>query len=111
MKHIIKIAEIINAEVVTRNTVESIEKRLNHEDEYLFDMSGVKHISRSAADEFFNVAHCDYHVVLVNMEPFVKKMMDVVSIGRFKTRDRNEEHDEVIHCPDMESLSKCLLSL
>jgi anti-anti-sigma regulatory factor len=110
MKHIIKISEFINTDVVTRKTVENIEKTLNREDEYLFDMTGVTYISRSAADEFFNVAHCDYHVVLVNMEPFVKKMMDVVSVGRFKTRVREDEYDEVIHCPDMESLSKCLLS-
>lgn len=109
MKSIIKIAEKIGSEINTRRMVEIFEKELSHENEYLFDMSGVSFISRSAADEFFNIAY-DFRVVLANMEPFVKKMMDVVSIGRFTPRKYDKKRLKVIHCDDMETLSKYLCS-
>lgn len=110
MKNIIKIAERIGTEISTRRMVELFERDLSHDDEYLFDMSGVSFISRSAADEIYNIAYCDYHVVLANMEPFVKKMMDVVSVGRFSPRKHDDERLKVIHCKDVETLSKLLCS-
>ncbi|MCQ2195211.1 MAG: hypothetical protein MJZ28_09720 [Paludibacteraceae bacterium] len=111
MKHIIKISDSLGNELSTRLIIENFAKTLTKEDEYLFDMSGVSFISRSVADELFNISFCDYHVVLANMEPFVQKMMNVVSVSRFKTRDIKQDDIEIIHCETIKDLSDCLLSV
>lgn len=111
MKHIIKISDKLGGEISTRLMIEDFAKTLTKEDEYLFDMSGVSFISRSAADELFNISFCDYHVVLANMESFVQKMMDVVSVSRFKPRDLKQEDVEIIHCKTIKDLSDSLLSV
>ena len=75
MKQIINIQEKFGAELHTRQVVERLAASLNVADSYLLDMSGVMQISRSAADELYNLTHGDMSVDLINVEPFVEKML------------------------------------
>ncbi len=83
MKQIINIQEKFGAELHTRQMVERLAASLNAADSYLLDMSGVMQISRSAADELYNLTHGDMSVDLINVEPFVEKMLSAVKLGRF----------------------------
>ena len=75
MKQIIKIQEQYGAELHTRQMMERLAASLVPTDEYLLDMSGVEQISRSAADELYNLTHGNIRVELINLEPFVEKMI------------------------------------
>ena len=87
MKQIINIQEKFGAELHTRQMVERLAASLNATDSYLLDMSGVMQISRSAADELYNLTHGDMNVDLINVEPFVEKMLSAVASGkRARTR-------------------------
>ena len=72
---IINIQEKFGAELHTSQMVERLAASLNVADSYLLDMSGVMQISRSAADELYNLTHSDMSVDLINVEPFVEKML------------------------------------
>jgi hypothetical protein len=61
-------------------------------------MSGVMQISRSAADELYNLTHGDMSVDLINVEPFVEKMLSAVKLGRFLPRQRSTTDTPIIHC-------------
>ena len=78
---IINIQEKFGAELHTRQIVERLAASLNAADSYLLDMSGVMQISRSAADELYNLTHGDMSVDLINVEPFVEKMLSAVKLG------------------------------
>lgn len=68
--------------------LEQLSQSLSSENEYLIDMEGVNQISRSAADELYNIQHSNNKVYIVNMSPFISRMMDVVTKGRFFPRKR-----------------------
>ena len=108
MKQIIKIADLYGSEVRTRSVMERFGLTLSKENEYLLDMSGVELISRSAADELYNILHSDIRVEVINLTQFVQRMMDAVTLGRFQPRDLPTEQSDIINCPDMESLHRFL---
>lgn len=110
MKHILKIAEIIGTEFRTRKLVEELSAYLKIEDEYLFDMSGIELISRSAADELYNLTH-KYKVEIVHMTSFVQQMYDAVMIGRFTPRNHIDNDVTFVKCKDMSDLHKCFLMI
>jgi hypothetical protein len=95
---IIDIQEKFGAELHTRQMVERLAASLNAADSYLLDMSGVMQISRSAADELYNLTHGDMNVDLINVEPFVEKMLSAVKLGRFLPRQRSTTDTPIIHC-------------
>ena len=95
---IINIQEKLGAELHTRQMVERLAASLNVADSYLLDMSGVMQISRSAADELYNLTHGDMSVDLINVEPFVEKMLSAVKLGRFLPRQRSTTDTPIIHC-------------
>ena len=95
---IINIQEKFGAELHTRQMVERLAASLNAADSYLLDMSGVMQISRSAADELYNLTHGDMSVDLINVEPFVEKMLSAVKLGRFLPRQRSITDTPIIHC-------------
>lgn len=57
MIQIINIQERYGAELHTRQFIERLAASLNPADTYLQDMKGVQQISRSAADELYNLMH------------------------------------------------------
>ena len=95
---IINIQEKFGAELHTRQMVERLAASLNVADFYLLDMSGVMQISRSAADELYNLTHGNMSVDLINVEPFVEKMLSAVKLGRFLPRQRSTTDTPIIHC-------------
>ena len=110
MKKIIKIKEIYGQELHTRQTIERMAASFLPEDSYLLDMQGVEQISRSAADELYNLTHGSSRVDLVNLEPFVEKMLSAVTIGRFLPRVHTPSNTPIIHCNTISSVIRHLES-
>ena len=108
MKQIINIQEQYGAELHTRQMMERLAANLQPENEYLLDMSGVEQISRSAADELYNLTHSDMHVDLINIEPFVEKMLSAVTKGRFLPRQHTAGDMPIIYCSTISSVLKQL---
>lgn len=108
MKHIIKLYEKFGKELRTRQMMEHLSSELTVGDEYLFDLSGVEQISRSAADELYNMAH-DFSVEIVGMNEFVQKMYDAVTRGRFIPRQLRLSGTPVVQCKDMKDVEKFLM--
>ena len=98
MKHIINIQEQFGVELHTRQMIERLTASLNQKDSYLLDMQGVLQVSRSAADELYNLIHSSINVDMINLEPFVEKMMSAVTKGRFFPRKHSSEDIPIIHC-------------
>lgn len=103
MKQIINMQKQYGAELHTRQLIERLVASLKDEDEYLLDMSGVLQISRSAADELYNLIHGSKRVDLINLEPFVEKMLSAVTLGRFMPRTRQNLDMPIVDCSTIES--------
>ena len=110
MKHIINIQEQYGAELHTRQMMERLAASLDANNEYLLDMSGVEQISRSAADELYNLTHSDIHVDLINLGPFVEKMLSAVTKGRFLPRKHSAGDMPIIHCATIGSIQRQLMA-
>jgi len=110
MKQIINIQEQYGAELHTRQMMERLAASLEPTNEYLLDMSGVEQISRSAADELYNLTHSDMHVDLINLEPFVEKMLSAVTKGRFLPRHHSAGDMPIIHCATIGSVQRQLMA-
>lgn len=85
-------------ELHTRQMVERLSASMNVEDDYLLDMRGIEQISRSAADELYNLTHGPKRVEIINIEPFVEKMLSAVTLGRFLPRRRISTDLPIIEC-------------
>lgn len=109
MKKILNIKEYCGSELRTRQMVEHLAQTLQNDIDYLFDMSGVEQISRSAADELYTITH-ERHIEVINKTPFVQKMLDAVILGRFQPREKSVSETPIIHCTTMSSLSQCLMA-
>ena len=83
--------------------MERLEESLHPEDEYLFDLQDVETISRSAADELYNI-RIKHHIEIVNMSSFVQKMFDAVVLSRFRPRQHDAIDIPIIECPDLQSV-------
>ena len=103
MKEIINMHKLYGAEMHTRQVVEKFAASLSKENEYLLDMKGVCQISRSAADEIYILTHSDKKVELINLEPFVEKMLSAVTLGRFLPRKHLDRSTPIIDCTTIES--------
>ena len=55
MKQFVKMKDISGEAIHTRLVVEQFRDTLSADNEYLIDMDGVERISRSAADELYNL--------------------------------------------------------
>ena len=105
MSHILlKLQELYGDQIRTRKNMENLSATLQSDNEYLFDLEGVNFISRSAADELYNMLHSDRKIALIHAEPFVQKMIDAVTMGRFFPRQRPTTSMPIIECPTIESL-------
>ena len=80
------------------------------EDDYLLDMSGIQLISRSAADELYNLTHGSKRVEIINLEPFVEKMFSAVTLGRFLPRHHTSTDLPILECQTIEQVAQQLTS-
>lgn len=108
MKYVIKLTEEFGKKLRTRQMMERLSSKLTQSDEYLFDLTGVEQISRSAADELYNIAH-DYKVEIVGMTEFVHKMYDAVTRGRFMPRQHSPSGSPIVECKDMKDVERFLM--
>ncbi|MBR5434105.1 MAG: hypothetical protein IK117_06695 [Bacteroidales bacterium] len=108
MKHILKMKDLYGSEIRTRAVMEQFATTLQNGDEYLLDMQGVELISRSAADELYNILHGTKNVEIINQSEFVAKMMDAVTLGRFQPRNRSVGKTPIIVCNDLNAIIKHL---
>ena len=98
MKQVINMLEKYGRELHTRQMMERLSASLSAEDDYLLDMRGIEQISRSAADELYNLTHGSKRVEIINLEPFVEKMLSAVTLGRFLPRRRTYTDLPIIEC-------------
>lgn len=110
MKQIIKIYDKFGAELHTRKMMEKLKASLVEGDEYLLDFENIEQISRSAADELYEITHSSQKVEVINMTPFVQKMYDAVTLGRFLPRNLTHSSTPIVHCETLEKVSQCLLA-
>lgn len=110
MKNILKLQKIYGTQIRTRMSMERLRTMLQPQDEYLLDLAGIEFISRSAADELYNILHQGYNAEIVHAEPFVQKMLDAVTMGRFLPRQRPATSMPIIYCPTIESVQQQLMA-
>ena len=111
MKQIINMQERYGRELHTRQVIERLSASLNAEDDYLLDMRGIEQISRSAADELYNLTHGPRRVEIINIEPFVEKMLSAVTLGRFLPRRRSSTDLPIIECQTIGQVTQQLTAL
>jgi hypothetical protein len=110
MKQIINMQERYGRELHTRQVIERLSASLNAEDDYLLDMRGIEQISRSAADELYNLTHGPKRVDAINLEPFVEKMLSAVTLGRFLPRQRMSTDLPIVECKTIVQATQQLTS-
>ena len=98
-------------ELHTRQMVERLSASMHVEDDYLLDMRGIEQISRSAADELYNLTHGPRRVEIINIEPFVEKMLSAVTLGRFLPRRRSSTDLPIIECQTIGQVTQQLTAL
>ena len=98
MKQVTNMFEKYGKELHTRQMVERLSASMNAVDDYLLDMRGIEQISRSAADELYNLTHGPKRVEIINIEPFVEKMLSAVTLGRFLPRRCTSTDLPIIEC-------------
>lgn len=109
MKQVINMMEKYGKELHTRQMVERLAASMNVEDDYLLDMRGIEQISRSAADELYNLTHGPRRVEIINIEPFVEKMLSAVTLGRFLPRRRTSTDLPIIECQTIGQVTQQLM--
>ena len=107
----LKIKDIYGFEIKTRRMMEDFANTLSFDNSYLLDFEGIEQISRSAADELYNIISDHPSIKVVNMSPFVRKMFDIVTISRFSPRERTISTSEIIKCNTIEELSDYFATL
>ena len=111
MKQIIKLSEQFGTRIHIRAQVAAFEKTLSPTNSYLLDFSGIEIVSRSVADEFYTLVQFGKaRREMYNMSDFVRKMYDAVTYGRFVPRNLQYSFDEIVVCPNMESVRRSLRS-
>jgi hypothetical protein len=111
MEKIIKLAEVISTDIRSRANAEILKNQISSGNDIMLDFEGVTFISRSFADELYNLTeHVNANVGMCNMCPLVKNMLAAVADGRSKKRVHNVTDDDIYICNDMESLSRILLA-
>lgn len=109
MKQILKLQERFGSELRTRLMMEELSVSLTDTDEYLLDFQGIEQISRSAADELYNLLHSEKKVETINMNSFVHRMLDAVTLGRFQPRQRSNA-TPIIHCLTLQHVAHVLMA-
>ena len=107
----ISIKDVVGTDVRSRISLDAVKALMTHGGEYVIDMEGVTSISRSVADELYNLQQ-DYGAVLFEHQTeFVQRMMRIVWEGRSKKRVREEEDVEMMDMTSIEDFSRYLLSI
>ena len=107
----IRVKDIIGAEVRSRIPIAALKEAIARDGCYDIDMAEVTFISRSFADELYNLQLDHTHVQFINAQGNVKKMMEVVWKGRKKKRVRTQADVKTVDLTSIEDFSNFLLSI
>jgi hypothetical protein len=111
MKNIVYVAKVLSTDIRSRANAEIIKKYISSDSNVVLDFTEVTFISRSFADELYNIvqlSHCK--VDLQNTCQLVDNMLKAVSNSRSKKRVYHNTDDDIYICKDMESLARVLLA-
>lgn len=105
----IRVAEICGTEVLSRANVRKLYEHIGDETESI-DMSGVKFISRSVADELCNISDRFPALKFDGMTDDVAMMLGIVRKGRGVKRDYTSKAkvSMTFNCKTMDDLRKAL---
>ena len=112
MDKVFKISELISPDIRSRasaNIIRSIIDGLN--DRIVLDFANVTFISRSFADELYNVLKEHSNLTLANESDFVKSMLTAVKQGRENKNRLINDTSEVKEIKDMKSLELFLSTI
>lgn len=108
----IKIAISIGKDIRTRSFFRhDIEGLIDSNECVTLDFSGVSFISRSVADELYNILQDYPSVQLCNMEKDVKMMYSIVERGRKRPRHYQTNDIEIVKLNTLEEMDKFFSSL
>ena len=100
---VIEVQKILGKEIRSRASICAIKERMQNKGEVCLDMKDITFISRSFADELYNLQYDYKQVHFCNQSEEVSKMMLVVWEGRKKKRERKADHTVI---QDMTSIDK-----
>ena len=109
METIIKVIDLLGSDIRSRLNAERIRNRIDGQT--VVDFSGVKFMSRSFADELYNICNEKPLVRIEGMSDFVLSMYNAVLNGRNRKRVRKEDNGEILKFDKVENLSEFLLQL
>ena len=108
----IKICEIIGNDIRSRSSIERIKSQMpDDEDCFFIDMSNVHFISRSFADELYNLYIDRKGIYFVNKSENVERMLDVVWKGRASKRIRKTVDVEIENYTDIDDFLNFLKTI
>lgn len=109
MEKVFNISELISTDIRSRANANIIRSAIDGiEGDIVLDFKDVKFVSRSFADELYNVMNEHDGITLINESDFVKSMIDAVTQGRRKKRIASENTSEIKEFKDMKSLESFL---
>lgn len=112
MDKIFKIAELISMDIRSRANVNIIRSAIDGiEENITLDFTDVAFMSRSFADELYNLVSGHKNISLSNMNGFVDSMYDAVVQGRKSKRVFEAESSEIKEFDDMKSLASFLSTI
>lgn len=112
MDKVFKISGLIGTDIRSRanaNIIRSVIDGLNGR--IVLDFANVTFISRSFADELYNVMKEHCNLTLINESEFVKSMLNAVTQGRESKRMSINDTSEVKEIKDMKSLELFLSTI
>ena len=87
----ISVKDVVGTDIRSRISLNAVKALMTAGKAYVIDMEGVTFISRSVADELYNLQQ-DYGAVhFEHAAGFVERMMQIVWSGRSKKRVREKE--------------------
>lgn len=114
MKQLIKIKDLFNTELYTRSKATELRDCIRNDAENVeLDFSDVSFMSRSFADELYNVVDSfrDKSFSYVNCNEIVNTMLAKVAEGRRRERKRGIANPKFVEIKDMSSLERFLYTL
>lgn len=107
MENIIKVKEKIGKQVTVRYNLRQLKPHLS--DNTVLDFAGVMFISRSVADELYNLKESYRGIRYENMDEHVGSMFKTVGLSRSKKREFRDIPMTVHYCPTFDDLKRALL--
>jgi hypothetical protein len=112
METVLNISVLVSTDIRSRANANIIRSVIDGvSGKIILDFSGVTFISRSFADELYNILNEQDNVSLANESELVKSMLEAVSLSRKNKRVQNNNTSEIKEIDDMKSLESFLATI